>query len=97
MHLGASSRQAHVPAFRVSAVRQRNHLIDRTALACMRGDADALIDARTVTARSPAIMQDEFRIGCFPPLGNIIVLEHVFPFPEPCRNSNLVSYADLHR
>src|ERR1700738_395068 len=28
--------------------------------------------------------------------GNIVVLEHVFPFPDPGRNSDLISYADLH-
>ena len=49
----------------------------------MRGNADALIDARTVTAHSPAIMQDELRIGDFPHLGNIVVLEHVFPSLNP--------------
>ena len=27
-------------------------------------------------------------------LGNIVVLEHVSPFPESSRNSNLISYAD---
>src|SRR5271166_5946049 len=97
MHHGASSRQAHVPAFRVSTVRQHNDLIDRTALACMRSNADALIDTRTITTHSPAVMQDELRIGDLTHLGNIVVLKHVFPFPESCCNSNLISYADLHR
>ena len=62
----------------------------------MRGNADALIDARTFTTHSPAVMQGELRIGDLPHLGNIVVLERVFPFPEPRRNSDLISYADLH-
>src|SRR6516164_6392823 len=41
-------------------------------------------------------MQDELAISDLPHLGNIVVLEHVFLFPEPCRNANLISYADLH-
>jgi hypothetical protein len=62
----------------------------------MRGNADALIDARTVPAHSPAVMQDQLGIVNLPHPGNIVVLEHAFAFPEPCRNSNLISYADLH-
>ena len=62
----------------------------------MRGNADALIDARTIPAHSAAVTQDELGIGDIPHLGNIIVLEHVFPFPESSGNSNLISYADLH-
>jgi len=27
---------------------------------------------------------------------NIVVLEHVLSLPEPCRYSDLISYADLH-
>ena len=72
-------------------------MIDRTALACIRGYADTLIDARTIPAHSPAVMQDELGIGDLPHLGNIVVFEYVFPFPESCRDSNLISYADLHR
>ena len=30
-------------------------------------------------------------------LDNIIVLEHIFPFPESSRDSNLISYAHLDR
>src|SRR6516164_3395256 len=63
----------------------------------MRCYADALIDARTVTAHSSAVIQDELGVGDLPHLGNIIILEHVFPFPEACRNSNLISYAYQHR
>src|SRR5271169_2615949 len=42
-------------------------------------------------------MYDELGIGDLPHLDNFVVLEHVFGFPESCRNSNLISYADLHR
>jgi len=42
-------------------------------------------------------MQDELGIGDLPHLGKIVVLKHVFPFPESGRDSNLISYADLHR
>ena len=63
----------------------------------MRGYADALIDTRTVTAHSPAVMQNKLGIGDRAHLGNIVVLEYSFAFPESCRNSNLISYADLHR
>jgi hypothetical protein len=55
-----------------------------------------VIDARTVTAHSPAIMQDELRIGNFPHLCNIVILKR-FPFSESCRNSDLISYTKLHR
>jgi hypothetical protein len=48
-----SPREADVPAFGISAVRQHDDLIDRTALASVRGNANALIDARTITAHSP--------------------------------------------
>jgi hypothetical protein len=41
-----------------------------------------LIDARTITAHSPAVMQDELGTGDLPHLGNIVVLEHVFSFSE---------------
>jgi hypothetical protein len=41
-------------------------------------------------------MQDELGIGDLPHLGNIVVLEHVFSFPESPCNSDLISYADLH-
>jgi len=50
----------------------------------------------SVEPHSPAVTQDELGIGDFPYLGNIVILEPVFPFPEPCRNSNLISYTDLH-
>src|SRR5262245_49343942 len=63
----------------------------------MRGNADALIDALTITAHPPPVMQNQLGFGDLSYLGNIVVLEHVFPRPESCRNSNLISYADLHR
>ena len=50
----------------------------------------------SVEPHSPAVTQDELGIGDFPYLGNIVILEPVFPFPEPCRNSDLISYTDLH-
>ncbi len=43
-----------------------------------------------------AALADELGIGNLPHLGNIIILEHVFSFPKPCRYSYLISYADLH-
>jgi hypothetical protein len=67
-------------------------LVDRTALACVRGNADALVDARTITAHSPPVMQDELGIGDLPYLGNIVVFEDIFTFPKPRRNSNLISH-----
>ena len=51
----------------------------------------------TVTAHSPAVIQDELGICDLLHHSNIIILEHVFSFPESSRDSNLISYADLHR
>jgi hypothetical protein len=51
-----------VPAFRVGAVRQDNHLIDRAVLACLRGYADALFDARTIKAHSPVVTYDSVSV-----------------------------------
>src|SRR5271166_5260351 len=75
---------------------RHDDLVDRTALACVGGDADALIDARTIPPHSPAVIQDELGIGDLPHHSNIIILEHAFSFPESPRDSNLISYADLH-
>jgi hypothetical protein len=75
MHRFSCPRQANVPAFRVSAVRQHDDLVDRTALACIRGNGDALIDARTMPPHSTAVIQDELGIGDLPHLSNIIILE----------------------
>jgi hypothetical protein len=57
----------------------------------MRGDADPLINPRAIPAHSPPVMQDKLRIGDIPHLGNIVILERVFPFSESCRNSNPIS------
>jgi hypothetical protein len=56
-----------------------------------------LIDPGTVPPHSPAVIQDELGIGDLPHLSNIIILEHVFSFPESSRDSNLISYAYLNR
>jgi hypothetical protein len=42
-------------------------------------------------AHAPAVILDEFGIGDLSYLGNIVILEHVFPRPESCHNSNLIS------
>jgi hypothetical protein len=54
MHGFSSPRQADVLGFRVRAVRQHDDLVNRTALARVRGDADALIDARTIPLQTPS-------------------------------------------
>jgi hypothetical protein len=41
-----------------------------------------LIDARTISTHSPAIVENKLAVGDFPNLGDVIVLEHVFSFPE---------------
>ena len=83
MHGFSSPRQADVPAFGVSAVRQHDDLVDRTALACVRGDAHALIDARPVPPHSPAVIQDEFGIGDFRTCATSLFLNTFFPSLNP--------------
>src|SRR5271165_20122 len=97
MHRLSSPRQADIPTFRIRAVRQDDDLIDRTALAGVRGDANALIDARSVAPHSPAVIQDELSIGDLLHHTNVIILEDVFSFPESSRDSDLISHTDLHR
>jgi len=83
----SSTRQAYVPAFRVRAVRQSDDLVDRTALTCVGGNADALIDACTITSHAAAIVQDEFGGSDFSNDDNLVVLEYIFRLPECSRNS----------
>src|SRR5690348_4008640 len=48
---------------------------------------------RTIPPHPAAVVQDKLGIGDH---SIIIILEHVFPFPESSRDSNLISYTDLH-